>query len=240
VSLAFSFRLPYYRALAGVSGAVLVGASALVFASDTGSGEADGWRLVSNEHAIAIYRRDVPGSGIVALKGEGVIDAPVWKVASVLLDPRRAPEWVDDLTESRVVRQLRDDSYIEYNHVHLPLFIKDREFVSEVRIEVDEAARSVTLVYRPTDTSEVPPSGNVRGQIRSGLFRVRSRGEKQGTDLLAELDCDPKGALPAWVVNLFQKSWPRNTLEGIRRQTAKSDITMPEAFKTTLMRTKDF
>src|SRR5215471_10832162 len=74
--LAFSFRPPYYRALAGVSGAVLVGASALVLASGTGSGESDGWRLVSNEHAIAIYRRDVPGSGIVALKGEGMIDAP--------------------------------------------------------------------------------------------------------------------------------------------------------------------
>ena len=105
----------------------------------------------------------------------------MWKVASVLLDPRRAPEWVDDLTESRVVRHLREDSYIEYNHVHLPLFIKDREFVSEVRIEVNEAARSLTLVYRPTDTSEVPPSGNVRGQIRSRLFRVQSRGEGQGT-----------------------------------------------------------
>ena len=59
-------------------------------------------------------------------------------------------------------------------------------------------------------------------------------------DLLAELDCDPKGAIPAWVVNLFQKSWPRNTLEGIRRQVAKPDITMPEAFKATLLRARDF
>jgi hypothetical protein len=223
-----------------MGGAVLAGALALVLISVTGLAESDGWKLVGNERDIAIYRRDVPGSGIVALKGEGVIEAPVWKVASILLDTRRAPEWVEDLTESRVVRQLRPDSYIEYNHLHLPVFIKDREFVSEVQIDVDEAARSVTLVYRPTEAGDVPSSHNVRGQIRSGVFRARSRGEGHGTDLLAELDCDPKGAIPAWVVNLFQKSWPRNTLEGIRRQVAKPDITMPEAFRVTLMRAKDF
>jgi hypothetical protein len=240
VTLALGLRLRQCRTLARIVGALLAGASALVLLSASGLAESDGWTLVGNEHAIAIYRRDVPGSGIVALKGEGVIDAPVWKVASILLDTRRAPEWVDDLTESRVVRQLRADAYIEYNHLHLPLFIKDREFVSEVRIEVDQTARSVTLVYRPTDSGDVPASGNVRGQIRSGLFRARSRGEGQGTDLLAELDCDPRGAIPAWVVNLFQKSWPRNTFEGIRRQIAKPDITMPEAFKSTLMLAKDF
>jgi hypothetical protein len=223
-----------------LGGAILTGVSALAILSAAPSGEDEGWKLVGNEHDIAIYHRDVPGSGIVALKGEGLIDAPVWRVASVLLDTRRAPEWVEDLTESRVVRQLRPDAYIEYNHLHLPLFIKDREFVSEVRIDVDEASRSVTLVYRPTEASDVPPSHSVRGQIRSGVFRARSRGEGHGTDLLAELDCDPKGAIPAWVVNLFQKSWPRNTLEGIRRQIAKPDIAMPDAFKATLMRTKDF
>jgi len=181
----------------------------------------------------------VPGSGIVAVKGEGAVVAPVWKVAAVL-DTRRAAEWVESLKESRVVRHLGTDSYIEYNHLHLPLIINDREFVSEVRIDVDASERSVTLVYRPAENGDVPPSHYVRGQIRSGAFRARSLGEGRGTDLSAEIDCDPKGALPSWLVNVFQKSWPRNTFDGIRRQVAKPDVSMPEEFRSLIERTTGF
>jgi START domain len=214
-------------------------ASAVVAGSDDKL-SADGWALVSNEHAIAIYRRDVPGSHIVALKGEGTIDAPVWKVASVLLDTQRAPEWVDSLKESRVVKRLGDDEYIEFNHLHLPLILKDREFVSDVRIDVDARDHSVTLAYRPADGREVPNGHAVRGEILSGAFHARSLGAGRGTILSAELHCDPKGAIPAWVVNFFQKSWPRNTLEGIRRQVAKSDVVMPPAFASVLQPTLAF
>lgn len=200
----------------------------------------DDWIPVSTDHGVTTFRREVPGSGIVAVKGEGSLDAPVWKVASVLLDTRRAAEWVDSLKESRVVRRLGPDRYIEYNHLHLPLIIKDREFVSEVHIDVDPSDRSLTLVYTPSDTSEVPPSHYVRGQIRSGTFRARALGEGRGTELTAEIDCDPKGALPAWLVNFFQKSWPRNTFDGIRRQVAKPDVAMPGDFQSILERITGF
>ena len=218
----------------------LASAAASVFAGGDERVPVDGWTLVTNEHAIAIYRRDVPGSHIVALKGEGTIDAPVWKVASVLLDTQRAPEWVDSLKESRVVRRLGDDEYIEFNHLHLPLILKDREFVSDVRIDVDSRDRSVTLAYRPAEGREVSAGHAVRGEIVSGAFHARSLGSGKGTVLSAELHCDPKGAIPAWVVNFFQKSWPRNTLEGIRRQVAKSDVVMPAAFASVLQPTLAF
>ena len=202
--------------------------------------ETDGWTLVGNADGITTYREDVAGSAIVALKGEGVVDAPVWKVAAILLDTQRAPEWVDSLAESRVVRRLTTTSYVEYNHLHLPLIIKDREFVSEVHIDVNPEDCSVALVYNPIDDPNVPASGRVRGQIVSGVFRARSLGTGRGTDLVAEIHSDPKGAIPVWLVNVFQKNWPRKTFEGIRKQAAKADVTMPEPFKTLLVPTVDF
>jgi hypothetical protein len=35
---------------------------------------------------------------------------------------------------------------------------------------------------------------------------------------------DPKGMLPTWVVNIFQKEWTLTTLIAIRKQTSKSDV----------------
>jgi hypothetical protein len=41
---------------------------------------------------------------------------------------------------------------------------------------------------------------------------------------LAEVLADPKGSVAKWIVNLFQKSWPRKTIASLRRQVAKKDI----------------
>src|SRR6516165_2566654 len=103
------------------------------------------WTRVDVADGIEISRRTVPGSGLVAMRGVGTIDAPVWKVASILLDPARAPEWVDSLRESRAVRRIAPVAYIEYNHFAMPFLVKDREFVSEVQIDVDSATRHVAL-----------------------------------------------------------------------------------------------
>jgi hypothetical protein len=202
--------------------------------------QADGWKLVSKERGIEVYRREVPGTSIVAFKGTGTIDAPLWKIASILLDTRRAPEWVDSLKESRVVRRLALNSYIEYNHIGLPFIIKDRDFVSEVHIEVDPAARTFALIYKPTDDRNVPATHHVRGEIVAGSFRATSVEKDRRTDLTAELQSDPKGAIPGWLANFFQKNWPQSTFQKIRMQAAKPDIAMPDEFKDVLAPTRGF
>jgi len=201
---------------------------------------ADDWKLTSNEQGIEVYRRDIPGSDVVALKGKGTVDAPLWKVASILLDTKRAPEWVDSLRESRVLRRLGLTSYVEYNHLGLPFIMKDRDFVSEVRIDVDPRTRAFALIYKPTDDPDVPATPRVRGEIISGSFRATSLEQNKRTELTAELHCDPKGSIPKWIVNLFQKSWPRNTFEAIRIQAAKSNIAMPDEFREVLAPTQQF
>jgi hypothetical protein len=201
---------------------------------------ADDWKLISRAHGIEVYRRNVPGSDVVALKGIGTIDAPLWKVASILLDTKRAPEWVDSLKESRVVRRLGVNSYIEYNHISLPFIIKDRDFVSEVRIEVDPDLKAFALVYRPTADPGVPLTHSVRGEIISGRFRAVSLEKGQRTELTAEVQCDPKGFLPVWIVNLFQRNWPLTTFKALRTQAAKADIAMPDSFRDVLAPTTEF
>jgi hypothetical protein len=206
------------------------------------AGRADGedWKLVGSQRGVEIYRRDVPGSDVVAFKGQGTIEAPLWKVASILLDTKRAPEWAESLKESRVVRRLGPNAYVEYNHLGMPFILRDRDFVSEVVIEVDADARTFGLVYKPTDDRSIAVTRHVRGEIRSGFFQIRSVEQGKRSTLAAEIQCDPKGAIPAWIVNFFQRSWPLTTFERLRSQAAKPDIAMPEEFKDVLASTLHF
>jgi hypothetical protein len=198
------------------------------------------WTRVDVADGIEISRRTVPGSGLVAMRGVGTIDAPVWKVAAILLDPARAPEWVDSLRESRVVQRLGPAAYVEYNHFAMPFLVKDREFVSEVQIDVDPATRRVALVYHPTTEATVPRTHAVRGEIVAGRFDARSVEPGLRTELIAEVQVDPKGLLPTWLVNLFQRHWPATTFEGMRKQAARPDIHIPEDFQNVLDVTRDF
>ena len=198
------------------------------------------WTLMGRRDGIEVYRRDMPGSPLVVFKGEGTIEAPLWKIASILLDARRAPEWADSVKESRVVRRLGPEEYEEYNHLGMPFILKDRDFLSKVVIDIRADQKTFSLVYKPTDDRNIPRTHYVRGEIQYGLFEVTSLETGRRSTLKAEIQADPKGAIPAWVVNFFQKSWPLNTFEGIRRQAAKPDIAMPPEFQELLAATLPF
>jgi hypothetical protein len=160
----------------------------------------------------------------------GVVDAPVATVALVLLDDARASEWVDSLAESKVVRLVSPHEYIEYNHVSMPWPVHDREFVTHVSLSADPATQTAVIRSVPAAGEEVAARPKIiRGDLTSYYSLQAVDGGKR-TLLSIELHSDPKGAIPAWVVNLFQKDWARETMRGIRKQVKKPDLKPPAEF----------
>ena len=183
------------------------------------------WKKISDEDGIACFKREVPGSPIIALRGEGLVNAPITRVASVVLDYRRATEWVDSLEETRVVRMLGPQEFIEYDHVNTPpIIMADRDFVVRGKVEVNAQAQTLSLRMWPAKDPLVPEqSSYVRGEL-SGYWELRSVANGKKTFVVAEMHGDPKGGVAKWLVNWFQENWPRNTLESLREQVAKRDI----------------
>ena len=66
--------------------------------------------------------------------------------------------------------------------------------------------------------------------IEYGLWFQRQALPDLDQRKIARIESDPKGWLPAWLVNFFQKDWARETIEGIRKQCAKKDLRAPPAF----------
>jgi len=186
------------------------------------------WEKVGDEAGVDVYRREIPGSSFLAVKGTGIVEAPARTVALVLLDDDRAPEWVDSLAEARVVRVLSAAEYIEYNKASMPLIVSDRDFVNDVSMTADRAARTVLIRSVPVTDALAPPTKAVRGLLEA-TYVLESLGPGR-TRLTVEIASDPKGWLPAWLVNFFQKDWARETIEGIRKQCAKKDLAPPKEF----------
>ncbi len=184
-----------------------------------------GWDYLDEKEGVTIYRKQIEGSPLVAFGGDGMVDAPLIKVASVIYDSTRATEWVSDMKASRVVRWTGPLTYVEYDHIGTPIIMKDRDFVSDVKIQVKDGGRWTQFVYSATTDESVPDDGRrVRGELTGSLFELSSREEGHKTWIHAEVHCDPKGAVPKWIVNLFQRDWPLDTFMALRKQLKKKDI----------------
>lgn len=182
------------------------------------------WTKIDDSEGIAVYRREVPGSDVIAFKGDGIVAAPVVRVASVVFDTVRASEWIDSLVEARVVRRISDFEYVEYDHFGTPFVMKDRDFVTWNRMEYDPVQHAITIRIRSTTDPGAPATSYVRGILVSSTFVFTPTADGKGTRVTGDVHCDPRGSVPKWIVNFFQKDWPHNTLKSLRAQVAKLDV----------------
>jgi hypothetical protein len=190
------------------------------------------WEMFDEEDGIRMFRHDVPGSSIVALRGEGFIAAPITRVASVLVDRKRSTEWIDRLVKTKLLRQLSETESVEWDHIKTPSPLKDRDFVFKSVIATDPAKKKVIFSYYSVTDPLAPETDDyVRGTFRGGKFeltmatRTNKDGTKtRGTIVNAEVEVDPRGSVPKFIVNMVQKSWPHQTLMALRKQVAKPDI----------------
>ena len=194
--------------------------------------QAPSWEMFDEEDGIRMYRRDVAGSSIVALRGEGFIAAPITRVASVLVDRKRSTEWIDRLVKTKLLREISETESIEWDHIKTPSPLKDRDFVFKTVITTDPAKKKVIFSYYSVTDPLAPETDDyVRGTFKAGKFeltmatRTNKDGTKTpGTIVNAEVEVDPRGSVPKFIVNMVQKSWPHTTLMAMRKQVAKPDI----------------
>jgi hypothetical protein len=182
------------------------------------------WTLSGEDEGIKTFRKDSTDDPIVSLRGEGVIDAPVAKVAQVLFDTSRATEWIDSLAETHVVKVLSDYVQVQYAHISTPpIIMKDREFVTRSSVHYNPKDKIIYVTTVPGDDSLVPPTDHIRGSLRGG-FLMKPIEDGKKTFLITEMHGDPKGGVPKWIVNLFQAGWAKNTISSIRQQVKKPGI----------------
>jgi len=200
---------------------LLVG-SALGLVSLTFSRLAAAWEEIDVAQGVRVFRRDVAGSPLVAFKGMGYVNAPIAKLCWVLADNQHRTDWVDRLKKTTVLERQSDFDFILYQHFGLPVLLSDRDYVYRAKGSRDAKTGIVTLRMHSVKHPKAPPTVGVRAQLVGSSYTLIPKGKQ--TLVIVEIQTDPKGALPAWLVNLIQKSWPSNTILALRRQVKKSFV----------------
>jgi hypothetical protein len=112
--------------------------------------------------------------------------------------------------------------------VKTPFVIKDRDFVILSEVEVDAKKQRILIHSRSAIEDSVPPTSAIRGELISGEF-VMEPGKTAGTtQITADMDVDPKGTVPRWIVNHFQQKWPANMFRSLRHFLGRKVASLPE------------
>jgi hypothetical protein len=188
----------------------------------SGPARAGAWEKIDEEEGIKVFRKEVAGSPLVAFRGEAMISAPLEKLLWVLADNAHRTDWVDRLKKSVVLATTGSYEYVVYQHFSLPFPISDRDYVYRGRATRDQHG-VVTLAIASVTHPKAPATIGVRANLIGSRYVLTPKGPDK-TYVVVEVHTDPKGAIPTWLVNLIQKSWPMKTLKGLRAQVTKSFV----------------
>ncbi len=199
--------------------------AAAILAASLPSGNAgadDGWVQDASEKGVVVTTRTDPGRSLPVFRGVGTVDAGVFEILAVLDDISHFTEWMADCKDARVLKQINEFERIEYNRIAAPWPVSDRDTTIHSWIEASLSKGDVWARFQSVDAPEAPPvSGVVRMPRLVGYYHLEGI-DLEHTKVTYQVDADPGGLLPDWLVKLTSRKLPIETLVGLRRQVAKT------------------
>lgn len=173
------------------------------------------WKFESDDDGITIYSRE-HSDGLVEIRARMFTPTSYGAFLTLLEDTDNVPDWIDNVSHSRVLKQISSNENIVYTQFAAPWPAKDRDMVTYSKYTVDEIGFTLQI-------QDAPPStlAEQEGYIR--ITSVKATWTLQpltnGSTLIEYLAfADPGGALPNWLANRLAKESARNTFSGLREQ----------------------
>ena len=193
-----------------------------------------GWEVIAEEDGITVLQKEVEGRSLPIFKGEGNVNENLYEILGVLRDIDKAKEWMHACIESKLIKAITEQQFIVYNRTEAPWPISDRDVVIQSEATYNKKTKTVMITMQSIETPEVPEvDGVVRMPRLRGRFNLQSISDKV-TFVTYEIDADPGGLLPHWIVRIVSRDIPYITLINLRKRV--KDMAAKGVYKETVQR----
>jgi len=194
---------------------------ALVLISCISMAQGD-WAMKLNKEGIKVYTKDAAGSPIKAIKTECDLETTIDVLISVLLDVNDSKEWIYATKKATLLQQLSPTQVIYYSEIALPWPINNRDFIVQLSITQDSVSKTVKAVSinKPGWLPRFKDIVRVEQAYAQWLITPMANGLLH---VEYELQVDPGGCIPAWLVNMFATTGPFYTFQKLREQVKKPE-----------------
>lgn len=176
------------------------------------------WKKVREKDGVTVYQKEV--GKLLAFRGEGLITAPIGKLLHVIEDSSHWKEWIDNLSNGRLLATIGPFHKVFYQAFDSPFPAKDRDLVYEAKTRRDAKTGKIYVEMRSVDHEKAPKSVGVRVDLKYTRYEITPLPDGRLAVVLETLS-DPKGALPKFFVNQTLRNYPVRLFQGLRRQVLK-------------------
>lgn len=182
------------------------------------------WEQIADENGIQVLQRKVPGTSFVSFKGSGVMDADIFEVYSIIFDIKHKTKLLSNCAKYEVLKVKGLGNIVIYSRTSAPfVLISDRDSVLETKVTFEPTEKRIYARFKKGDDSLMPAQeGAVRTLALNGEWVLEAL-DNGKTHVTYEVNADPGGLLPAWLVNLGSRRLPLKTLLNLREQLSFPD-----------------
>jgi ribosome-associated toxin RatA of RatAB toxin-antitoxin module len=178
------------------------------------------WKLSTEKEGIKVYTRPIPNSKIKALKADCIMNAKPSQFVAVILDVKGSENWVYHAKGVKLLKQVSPSELFYYSEVVVPWPFQNRDYIAHIIISQNPKTKVVTI-DAPCLADMVPEKNNiVRIRHSVGKWTITPT-ENNQIKVEYEIEVDPAGVIPAWLINLFAIKGPLETFEKLKLELPK-------------------
>jgi len=178
------------------------------------------WVKHTSEKNFNVYTRKVSDSDIVGIRIEGKVKAPIESILSNMRLVEGSEKWTPAVRKKVTIKNISDLEAITYTLNVMPWPLWDREIVLHNILKLDKK-KKLLFVQSTSVHKDYPNYPKTKGTILADI-RYSNMGFRplSANETFIELTAliDPKGSIPSWMVNFYQKKWPIKFLRAIEKR----------------------
>lgn len=172
-----------------------------------------GWQFEGDNNGISIYSRE-HSDGLVEVRAQMFTPTTYGAFLTLLEDSENVPNWIDNVSHSRVLSQVSPTENIVYTQFTAPWPARDRDMVTYSKYTLDELGFTLDIEDAP-DSALPEQDGYIRIRNVDATWTLQKL--TNGTTLIEYTAfANPGGILPDWIINNLTKESARSTFEGLR------------------------
>lgn len=172
------------------------------------------WKLVKNCDNIKAYVQKVPESKIKKVKVETLLDVTLTELVALIKDAENHNNWTFLNEMAEIIEESNDCNWKYYGLTNTPWPVTNRDLVTSVSLIQNKIDYSVTITSIAIPDFLPQEEDCIRVKHIKAVWTLNPIGNGL-VHIVFELEIDPGGNIPIWLVNLAVTKGPLKTLEGL-------------------------